>query len=212
MNRLAPWLLIAGSLSFVPAVYPQESRPSGDKKQRPDLIAKDERRMEDENARLDLWKWANFAVLAGGLGYIVAKNGKPFFTARSRQIRKDMLEAGEVRKEAEMRAAVVNRKLANLGADIERLRAESEQERAGETDRLRSHREAERAKIQAQAEREIESAAKSARLELKRYAAALAVELAERKIRARMNGEVQDALVAGFVNRLESSSASSTRN
>jgi len=59
------------------------------------------------------------------------------------------------------------------------------------------------AKIQAHAEREIASAGKAARMELKRYSAELAVSLAEQKVRARMTPETQDALVQGFVQDLK---------
>ena len=69
---------------------------------------------------------------------------------------------------------------------------------------------AESAKIQANAEQEIASAAKAARTELRRYAAGLAVELAERQIRARMTPDTQDGLVRGFVRDLDRSKARST--
>src|ERR1051325_9824849 len=75
---------------------------------------------------IGMWKWANFLVLAAGLGYLIGKNAGPFFDARSRQIRKDMVEAGEVRKEAEARAAEMDRRLANLQNDITSLREESQ--------------------------------------------------------------------------------------
>jgi F0F1-type ATP synthase membrane subunit b/b' len=40
-------------------------------------------------------------------------------------------------------------------------------------------------------------------MELKRYAAGLAVELAEQKVRARMTPDAQDSLVQGFVRNLK---------
>jgi F0F1-type ATP synthase membrane subunit b/b' len=64
--------------------------------------------------------------------------------------------------------------------------------------------EAEIAKIQAHAEQEIASAGKAARMSLKRYAADLAVSLAEQKVRARMTPDTEDALVQGFVRNLRS--------
>ena len=193
MNRMAAWTLAIGLLAVPPG---RAQGPSG--------AAGTEERMDEEEARLAKWNWANFIVLAGVIGYFVSKNGGPFFAARSRQIRKEMVEAAEVRKDAEERAAMVDEKLANLAADIARLKLESQQEREAETERLRRHRETERAKIQEHAQREIESAGKAARLELKRYAAVLAVGLAEQKIRARMNGEIQDELVSAFVRDVES--------
>jgi F0F1-type ATP synthase membrane subunit b/b' len=49
---------------------------------------------------------------------------------------------------------------------------------------------------------EIAAAGKSARIDLKRYAAGVAMQLAEQKIRARMTPAEQDALVAGFAREL----------
>ncbi len=158
---------------------------------------------EKEGGHLMLWKWANFLVLAGGLGYVLGKNAGPFFAARSLSIRKDIVEADDARKEAEARAAAVDRRLANLEVEIAALRTESHREAHAETQRLRTHTASEMAKIQARAEQEIATAGKAARLELKRYSASLAVELAEQKIRARMTPESEDALVRGFIRDLK---------
>ena len=158
---------------------------------------------DKEEGSLQIWKWANFLVLAGALGYLIGKKGGPFFAARSVKIRKDMVEAGEVRTEAETRAAEVDRRLANLEAEIAALRAASGKEEEAEAGRVGRHTAAEIAKTQANAEREIAAAGKAARMELKRYCADLAVGLAEQKVRARMTPETQDALVRGFVRDLK---------
>jgi F-type H+-transporting ATPase subunit b len=152
---------------------------------------------------LQLWKWANFALLAGAIIYFVAKSAPAFFAARSLSIRKEIIEANEARKEAEARAAAVEARLANLGAEIAALRAEAQDEGRAETKRITQHTAEEIAKIQAHAEQEIAAAGKTARLELKRYAAGLAVQLAQQKIQARMTPATQDALVRGFVRDLQ---------
>src|SRR5262249_14484804 len=149
-----------------------------------------------------LWKWANFAILAGALGYLIGKNAGPFFDNRSKQIKKDMLEAAAARKDAESRAADVERRLANLESEIAALRAEAQQEAAAETERLSRQSASEMAKIQANAEQEIAAAGKAARLELKRYSAHLAAGLAEQKLRARMSPDTQNELVQSFVHNL----------
>jgi F-type H+-transporting ATPase subunit b len=156
-----------------------------------------------ESGSNQLWKWANFLVLAGALGYVIGKHAPTFFAARSDQIGKDMAEAGKARQAAEDRAAEVDRRLANLEAEIASLRAHAKEEAEAETQRLAQHTAAEIAKIQARAEQEIVSAGKVARLELKRHAAELAIGLAEQKIRARLTPETQDALVRGFVRDLK---------
>ena len=159
----------------------------------------------NEPAHPDLtgWKWANFILLALGLAYLIGKNAGPFFATRSAVIAKDITESERIRADAEARAADVDRRLANLSNDIAALRAESEREAKAETERLAAHTSAEIAKIQAHATHEIASAQKAARMELRQYSASLAVELAEQKIRARMNPAAQDQLVRGFVRDLQ---------
>jgi F0F1-type ATP synthase membrane subunit b/b' len=157
---------------------------------------------EEGGAEL-LWRVVNFGIMAGGVGYLIVKNAGPFFVSRSQKIREEIVQGEQARQEAERRAAEVDRRLANLEADIAGLRAESEREAEREFERIKQRTAAEIAKIQAHAEQEIAAAGKTARAELKRYAAELAIGLAERKIRTRMNAETQDGLVASFVHELE---------
>jgi F-type H+-transporting ATPase subunit b len=166
-------------------------------------ILAEEKGGEGGGDSLLIWKWANFLVLAGAIGYFAAKSAPAFFADRSQQIRREIIEADEARKEAETRAAAVDRRLANLEAEIAALRSEAHNEEQAETQRLAQHTAAEFAKIQAHAEQEIAAAGKAARMELKRYSADLAIELAERKIRARMTPAAQDSLVRGFVRDLK---------
>lgn len=160
-----------------------------------------------EGAGMIGWMWANFVVLAGGLGYLAAKNAGPFFESRSRNIRQGIAEAEIVRKEAEGRAAQVAQRLANLESDIAGLRYSSKGEIEAETARMAARTTAEIGKIRAQAESEIAAAGKSARAELKRYSAQLAVGLAEQKLLARMNEQTQTALLEAFVHDLANPSA-----
>jgi F-type H+-transporting ATPase subunit b len=194
MKRLALLLLLAAAPALLPAA-PQSAEPAAEHAAEPPA--------EGEKPGMVLWKWANFAVLAGVLGWAAGKYGGPFFAARTRQIRKDMLEADDLRKQAEARVADVDRRLASLESEIAALRAESAREAESETARLSRATLAEIAKIQQHAEQEIASAGKAARMELKRYSAELAIRLAEQKIRARLTPETQDALIRGFVRHLE---------
>jgi F-type H+-transporting ATPase subunit b len=148
------------------------------------------------------WAWANFAILAGALGYLIAKKGGPWFAARSLAIRKGIADAEEIRISAEAGAEEVDRKLAGLEADMEALRAEMRREQVAEAKRARKQTEADMLRIQEHAASEIDGAGKAARLELKRYAAQLAIDLAEQKIRRQMTPEVQAALVDNFERNL----------
>jgi F0F1-type ATP synthase membrane subunit b/b' len=197
MKKLAT-LLLAGVLTLAAA-----SAFSRTQEKQPEDAA--ERAAEPgagEHGELEGWKWANFALLAGGLGYLIAKNGGPFFAARSQKIRQELTDAEVVRKDAEARAADVSRRLANLESEIAALRQQSKAEADSEAARITQHTAAEIAKIRKHAEEEIASAGKAARMDLKRYSAHLAVDLAEQKVRARMDASSQDSLVNEFVHDL----------
>jgi len=156
-----------------------------------------------EEGSLEIWKWVNFLLLAGGLGYMIGKNAGPFFASRSASIRKDMEDSLQRRQEAEARAAEVDRRLASLESQISTLRAESDRELKTGAERTSRQTAEDIAKIQAHASQEISSAGKQARSELKRYSAELAMGLAEQKVRARMTPGTQDALVDSFVRDLK---------
>ena len=161
----------------------------------------------DTGGTMEWWKWANFALLAAGIGWIAKKNAGPFFSSRSREIRRQLVEAEEIRAEALRRIKEVEARLGNLASEIEELRAEARAEQQAEAARFRAEAAAEMAKIEAHALEEIEAAGKHASLELKRHAATLALEAAEGKIRARMTPSVQQGLVDSFVRELEAPSS-----
>jgi F-type H+-transporting ATPase subunit b len=159
---------------------------------------------EGKSAEPDMmgWKWANFFILAAGIGYLLVKQGGPFFAARSQEIRKGIEEAQKLRADADARAAAMDAKLASLSADVETMRKASREEAALEDARIRQETERELAKMQANTDHEIASALKAAQLELKRYSAELAVDLAGARVRASMTPAVQDTLVRNFVTDL----------
>ena len=149
-----------------------------------------------------VWQVLNFLLLAGLLGWLIVKQGGPLLAARSKEIA-DGLASGEIAKaEADARAAQVQSKLAKLGTEIEAMRADAKQERDLEAERIRRETQAEMGRIRVQAEHEIESAGKLARMEVQRAAAKLAIELAEEKVRARMSPEIQAALLQSFLREL----------
>jgi F-type H+-transporting ATPase subunit b len=191
MKKVLPAAAFAVLLIAVPAGFAQEGE-SGSQQ-----VA------TEEHGTMAGWLWANFLVLAGIGVYFWRKNAGPFFIARSKQIRRDLVEAADTHKEAEARVAEVERRLANLEADIAALRSESQQEARAEMERIRQHTAGEIAKIQEHAEREIATAGKAARTELKRYSARLALELAGQRIRERMTPETEEALAHNFVEELE---------
>ena len=191
-------LLVIACLVLAPSAFAQHAGEHGEA-----AAQESGQHKGGEHASLDGWKWANFLMLAGALGYLIVKKGGPFFQARGEQIRRDIVEAEKTRQEADQRTAEVERRLSHLDAEIESLRQSARSEAAAEGARVREATNAHIAKIQAQAEQEIAAAGKTARLELKRYAAQLSIALARQRIRERMDPETEDAMVQSFVSGLE---------
>ena len=150
------------------------------------------------------WKWANFAILAGALGYFAVKKGGPFFDSRSQEIRAGIAEAEKSRAAADVRVAEVNAKLSNLDNEIVSIRKTLRDEQKHEAERLQRETAVELARMQAHALQEIEASGKASRLELRRYSAHLALELAEKKIRERMTPQTQEELTRAFTRELHS--------
>jgi F-type H+-transporting ATPase subunit b len=191
MRRFLRTFLVMGVLAAVPA-FAQEAAA------------------EQKSAAKEvspLWKWANFAILAGVLGYLISKNAGPLLAARTKQIQDGLAAGQKAQAEANARAAAVQTKLNDLGFQISLMRDGAKQEREREADRIRRDSEREIARIQQHAAQEIESAGKLARLEVQRFAAKLAIELAERKVRSRMSPEVEAALLGNFLDDLSAGRA-----
>ena len=148
---------------------------------------------------LEVWKWLNFVILASLLFWIAIKQGGPALRARTGEIGEGLAAGEKAKAEADARAAEVQAKLANLEKEIAEMHAAARLELNREAERIRSDAQKEIALIHLQLDQETTSAAKMAKLEVQRFAAKLAIDLAEKKVRARMTPDVQAALLETFV-------------
>jgi F0F1-type ATP synthase membrane subunit b/b' len=186
-------LVLALGMAFASYVLPQESAGAAGAKQ--------------ETAQGDpwiWWKWVNFLILAGGLGYLISKNAPAMFQARSEEIQKMFADASTIKADADTQAAAIELRLKNLQAEIENLRQTARAEMAAQGERFRRETEQHLARIQEQSVQEIQLMTRAARAELRKYSADLAIGLAEQRIQARLTPEVQQALADGFLADLRS--------
>ena len=101
MRRLVPLFLLACTVCFAQ----EKGGESGD--------------------ALGMWRWVNFAILAAGIGYLLAKNLPTFFSSRTSAIQKEIAEAQRLKQESEQRSAAILRRVSSLSADIEAFRVQS---------------------------------------------------------------------------------------
>jgi len=158
------------------------------------------------------WKWANFVILAGGLGYLIGKNVPPLFQKQSSEIKSALQEAAKVKAEAAAYAAGIEARLGNLQSEIERLRVSARTDMAAESERIRRETEHHLQRIREQTAQEIELLTRSATDELRKYSAELALGLAEQRIRSRMNPATQQNLAEGFLHDLRERATPRTAN
>jgi len=142
----------------------------------------------------------NFAILASGLGWVVKKVMPQGFAPRTAQIQKGIEEARKASAEASARLSEIEERLSHLGEEIAALKATSEADFSVEEQRIKAAAEEDARNIVVAAEQEIAAAARVAQRDLKSFAAGLAVDLAEQKIK--VDDTTDKALVTGFATQL----------
>jgi F-type H+-transporting ATPase subunit b len=186
-----------GPLSSGQAIILRESSISA-------RMAEDEE--EQRGARRELlYKFINFALLVGALGFVLRKPLAGFFAERSVSIRKGLEEGRKALEVSQGRLKTVEEKLQHLEEEIAAFKASAAREMEAERQRLTQSAAEEAEKILQFARAQTEVAVRAARLELKSYAAELAVELAEEIIRRRLDEAGRKKLVSDFLERVESS-------
>jgi len=153
---------------------------------------------------LELWKFVNLALFAGGLIYVLTRKVKlgEAFKTRRETIKQELAKAQQERDAALTKLKEVEDRLARLDSEVSTIRKQSKQEAAEERERIAQSTEVEIAKLGESAKREIENAGKAAKHELRNYAAATSVRLAEEIIRREMKPEDDARLLQRNVQEL----------
>ena len=153
----------------------------------------------------EIFKWINFAIVAGLLAWVFLKLTPPFFRKNAETISSAITKATAAKAEAERQLREAEGKLARLEQEVAQLRATAQREAAAEAERLRAVTQSDVKKVGLAALAEIEAAERAARLELKVIAANLAVDGAESLLAKQLTQQAQESLLAAFVKSLEGS-------
>lgn len=149
-----------------------------------------------------VFKWLNFIVVFGGLGYLIAKKAPAAFHARAEAIASGITSAAAAKAEAEAQLREAEAGLARLPADTVKMREAATREFAAESERLREAGKKEVARIEHAAEVEVDAARRAARLELREMAAQLASARAAEMVPKQITNTQSAALVKTFVDGL----------
>jgi len=151
----------------------------------------------------EIFKWINFAIVAGLIAWVFLKLTPPFFRKNAETISAAITKATAAKAEAERQLREAEQKLARLEQEVAQLRATAQKEMTAEAERLRTITQSDIQKVGLAAKTEIEAAERAARLELKTIAANLAVDGAESLLVKQLTPQAQESLVEAFVKNLE---------
>lgn len=150
-----------------------------------------------------LWPTVNFLILFGGLWYFLKEPLAIYLRDRHGAIRKDLVEAAEVKSAAAAQLAEIDRKLAALPGEIEALRTRGAEEIAAEEARISALAVAERERLLEQTRREIDVQLRLAKRDLVEHAANLAVQIAGDRIQGQLTPQDQDRLVERYLENVK---------
>ena len=151
---------------------------------------------------LELWKFLNLAIFMAFAIYIMRRRISEALGVRREAIKQELVQAQEEKARAVAKLAEADSLLSRLDTDVRTVHDQAEKEAEAERRRVAAATEREIEKLKQQAQREIETADKVARKELRRFFALRSVEMARDTIRNRMRPEDDIHLIQDSVGEL----------
>lgn len=125
----------------------------------------------------------NSAIMIGAILWFIFRFVPGMYRKRSEKLTKEVSEARFATTQANERLAVVEERLSKLSIEIDAIRQQTEHDAIDDEKRIHESLEAEKQRILASVDQEIETAGAVARRNLKQYAASLAIDRASSEIR-----------------------------
>ncbi|HET6973598.1 MAG TPA: ATP synthase F0 subunit B [Pyrinomonadaceae bacterium] len=151
---------------------------------------------------LELWKFANLAIFTGVGIYILRKPISQALQSRRGAIEQELINAQNERDQALARVAEADSMLSGLDNDVRKVQEQAREEVTSERQRINVSTEREIEKLKQQAQREMETADKLSRKELRQFLAEKSVQMARESIRTQMRPEDDTALIRESIGEL----------
>ena len=139
----------------------------------------------------------NFAIIFFAIAIPIGRLMPKIIRKRSQTLSQDLQTARAATADAQSRLSAIEAKLAGLGQEMEKFRAQVEQDSLEDEKRIKAALSEESARIVAAAEQEINVAAAQVRRGLRDFAADLAIDHASKQLA--LTPETDRALIAEFV-------------
>ena len=144
---------------------------------------------------LELWKFANLAIFTGVGIYILRKPISQALQSRRGAIQQELITAQNERDQASARVAEADSMLSGLDDEVRKVQEQAREEVTSERQRITASTAREIEKLKQQAQREMETADKLARKELREFLAEKSVQMARESIRTQIRPEDDTALI-----------------
>jgi F0F1-type ATP synthase membrane subunit b/b' len=144
---------------------------------------------------LEVWRFLNLAIFLGAGIFVLRSKISQALSARRDTIQQELLAAKTERERALASIAEADSMLSRLDADVQTLHEQAREEAKAERQRVAATTAREMEKLKQQAQREIETADKLARKELRQYLATRSIEFARESVRNQMRPEDDRAFI-----------------
>ena len=151
---------------------------------------------------LEVWKFLNLAIFTGIGIYILRRPISQALGSRREAIKQELVQAQEQKERALAKFAEADSLLSRLDTDARAIQEHSRQEADSERKRIAAATARELEKLKQQAEREIETADKLARKELRHFFAKRSVDFARDTVRTQMKPEDDRQLIEESIGEL----------
>jgi F-type H+-transporting ATPase subunit b len=151
------------------------------------------------------WPVANFIIFLGILYYFFNKPFSEYLAGRSATIRKDLVEAAELKSTATAQLASIEQKLQALPGELNALRARGAEDIRSEEQRIAAQAAADRERMLEQTRKEIDLQVRLAKKEILDHAADLSVQLATERIKREVTPADQERLVDRYLTQVKES-------
>lgn len=143
----------------------------------------------------EAWKFLNLAIFVAFMIYVLKKPLGAAFAAKREEIRSELIKAEEEKAAANAKLTEVEGKLAQLDTEKEAIAEEAKNEAAVEKKRLAEQAKSEAARLKAQAQSELSRLEAQSKSSLRRFSAEESIRLAEEKVKAKLNSDVDSRLI-----------------
>ena len=152
-----------------------------------------------------MWPVANFIIFVGVIYYFANQPLKDYLAGRSASIRKDLVEAAELKAAATAQLATIEQKLQALPGELTRCATAAPKTSRPKRQRIAAAAAADRERLLEQTRREIELQVRLAKKEILEHAADLSVQLATQRIKTEVTPEDQARLVDRYLDQVKQS-------